>query len=93
MTADLSLAPTIDATEVLSAVFDALNQIGMIAAEILASRPACVTCFTDRTAAERAGVAAEKLPPLNAVTLILDGKGVCASHVRVGSGIILPGQA
>jgi hypothetical protein len=98
MTADLSAepeapaAPAIDAVAALQTVFGALNQIGMMVAELLSSRPTCVTCFTDRTAAQRAGVAEEKLPPLNVAMLILEGKGVCASHVRVGGGIILPGQ-
>lgn len=98
MTADLSTEPeapaepTVDAVAALQTVFGALNQIGMMLAEVLSSRPTCVTCYAERTAAERAGVAGEKLPPLNVALLILDGKGVCAGHVRIGGGIIVPGQ-
>src|SRR6476659_2651190 len=73
-------------------IFSAVTQVAALVQDALDSRIVCFQCYGDHTAAQRAGIAAEQLPPLNVANLIVDGKGVCHNHVRVGGGIILPGQ-
>lgn len=101
MTADTS--PVLTATDLATTVmpflqdvatqlFSALTQVADLVRAALDSRIVCIQCYGDHTAAQRAGIAAEQLPPVNIANLIVDGKGVCHNHVRVGGGIILPGQ-
>lgn len=73
-------------------IYGAINQLGGLVQQALDSRIVCFQCFGDHTAAQRAGITGEHLPPVNVANLIVDGKGVCHNHVRVGGGIILPGQ-
>lgn len=79
-------------TDAAGQIFSAMGQLADLVQAALDSRALCIQCYGDHTAAQRAGIAAEQLPPLNVANLIVDGKGVCYSHVRVGGGIILPGQ-
>jgi hypothetical protein len=90
---DLIAAAVPYITDAIGQIFTALGQIASLVQDLLDSRIVCFQCYGDHTAAQRAGLAAEQLPPVNIANLIVDGKGVCHNHVRVGGGILLPGQA